>query len=71
MSATSLSDYEIIEPAPQGPDDSEGRTEAQITRQKPQDALPQKRHAARVAPQNTPFQEVVAIFTMLLIFGQV
>lgn len=34
-----------------------------------QNDVPGGRHATRVAPDNSPLQELVAIFTMLLVFG--
>ena len=69
MSTANLSDWSVVDHSPQ--DDAEADADDKALRKTDhlQQALPAKRHAAKLAPQNTPLQEFVAIVTMLLVFG--
>ena len=69
MSAVNLSDRSLVDHSPQGGDRAAVNDENQAKIDRLQQALPAKRHPAKVASQNTPLQEYVAIFTMLLVFG--
>ncbi len=62
MSAPSLSEWSMVE----GDQTSEISAESL---ENVQAALPEARQAADLSLPNTPVQEFVAVFTMLLIFG--
>ena len=69
MSTANLSDWSVVDHSQQDDAGAEADDKAQRKSDRLQQELPAKRHAAKIAPQNTPLQEFVAIVTMLLVFG--
>ena len=69
MSAANLSDWSVVDHSPQDDAEADAYAKAQRKTEHLQQALPAKRHATKVAAQNTPLQEFIAIVTMLLVFG--
>jgi len=61
MSAPSLSEWSMVE--------GDQTAEVAESLRNVQAALPEARQAADLSLPNTPVQEFVAVFTMLLIFG--
>ena len=68
-STDGLSDWAVIEPPSEHNETSKQGNDRSVGKKDVPEPLPQDRHATQVSPQNSPLQELVAIVTMLCIFG--
>ena len=67
--ADGLSDWSVIDPPGEHAEASKQGEDQSVGKPDIPEPVPQGRHATRVSPQNSLLQELLAIVTMLCIFG--